>query len=230
MGGVSPGATAPLVLPRMPDTDLQDGAAASFATTAAVPPRPPHGAFAGTDFDALPVDGALRPATRRTAVNAGPAFDACHGGMVLRAVLLVHAGVAVGVAFGAVGSSPAGRRGAGVERRLSGSAVVAVAVCALKDVLARWPAPVSSLTAGGDSRPLRRRLLEAAGELRPGRLADGRGFAAGRWVAPALAGAAFAALLVGWLRLRATAQQPADASARLAELQSRIRPHFLFNR
>jgi two-component system sensor histidine kinase AlgZ len=45
-----------------------------------------------------------------------------------------------------------------------------------------------------------------------------------RWPAPALA-----ALLWAWLELRARIWQPATASARLAELQSRIRPHFLFN-
>ena len=38
-----------------------------------------------------------------------------------------------------------------------------------------------------------------------------------------------AALLWAWLELRARIWQPATASARLAELQSRIRPHFLFN-
>jgi two-component system sensor histidine kinase AlgZ len=32
-----------------------------------------------------------------------------------------------------------------------------------------------------------------------------------------------------WLRLRAQALLPAETTARLAELQSRIRPHFLFN-
>ena len=43
------------------------------------------------------------------------------------------------------------------------------------------------------------------------------------------AGAAFAAVLYTWLQLRARATLPADTTARLAELQSRIRPHFLFN-
>jgi two-component system sensor histidine kinase AlgZ len=38
-----------------------------------------------------------------------------------------------------------------------------------------------------------------------------------------------AALLWAWLELRARIWDPANASARLAELQSRIRPHFLFN-
>jgi two-component system sensor histidine kinase AlgZ len=32
-----------------------------------------------------------------------------------------------------------------------------------------------------------------------------------------------------WLRMRAQARLPAETTARLAELQSRIRPHFLFN-
>ena len=45
----------------------------------------------------------------------------------------------------------------------------------------------------------------------------------------ALAGVSFAALLWIWLDLRARIGDPANASARLAELQSRIRPHFLFN-
>jgi two-component system sensor histidine kinase AlgZ len=49
------------------------------------------------------------------------------------------------------------------------------------------------------------------------------------WLAPALAGAALAAVLFQWLQLRAKATLPAETKARLAELQSRIRPHFLFN-
>jgi two-component system sensor histidine kinase AlgZ len=44
-----------------------------------------------------------------------------------------------------------------------------------------------------------------------------------------LAGAALAASLWVWLEQRARLWQPVNASVRLAELQSRIRPHFLFN-
>jgi len=58
-------------------------------------------------------------------------------------------------------------------------------------------------------------VADAAGGLRP--------------VGAALAGALLAALLWAWLELRARVWHPANASARLAELQSRIRPHFLFN-
>jgi two-component system sensor histidine kinase AlgZ len=38
-----------------------------------------------------------------------------------------------------------------------------------------------------------------------------------------------AAVMFQWLRMRTQAMLPADTTARLAELQSRIRPHFLFN-
>ena len=48
-------------------------------------------------------------------------------------------------------------------------------------------------------------------------------------VAAALTGGLAAGVLLGWLKLRERAQAPADALARLVELQSRIRPHFLFN-
>jgi two-component system sensor histidine kinase AlgZ len=48
------------------------------------------------------------------------------------------------------------------------------------------------------------------------------------WRAALLAGGG-AALLLGYLALRARAMRPAAAEARLAALSARIRPHFLFN-
>ncbi|MFY7942044.1 MAG: sensor histidine kinase, partial [Burkholderiaceae bacterium] len=48
-------------------------------------------------------------------------------------------------------------------------------------------------------------------------------------LAPMLAGAALAVCITLWLQWREQARFPAQATARLAELQSRIRPHFLFN-
>ena len=50
-----------------------------------------------------------------------------------------------------------------------------------------------------------------------------------RVLAVVLGGAGFAALLWAWLDMRSRIWHPANASARLAELQSRIQPHFLFN-
>lgn len=53
----------------------------------------------------------------------------------------------------------------------------------------------------------------------------------GPWplVPPMLTGAALAGVGLAWLKHRAHSQLPAHAAARLAELQARIRPHFLFN-
>lgn len=48
-------------------------------------------------------------------------------------------------------------------------------------------------------------------------------------VPPMLTGAALAGVGLAWLKHRAHSQLPAHAAARLAELQARIRPHFLFN-
>jgi two-component system sensor histidine kinase AlgZ len=49
------------------------------------------------------------------------------------------------------------------------------------------------------------------------------------WLASACAGALLSSVLVAALVLRAKGRMPADTTARLAELQARIRPHFLFN-
>ena len=49
------------------------------------------------------------------------------------------------------------------------------------------------------------------------------------WLASAATGALLAAMLVAALVLRARGRTPAATTARLTELQSRIRPHFLFN-
>src|SRR3954447_18526716 len=54
-------------------------------------------------------------------------------------------------------------------------------------------------------------------------------FEARHYPASAVAGARGGATIFQWLRLRAKARLPADTTAKLAELQSRIRPHFLFN-
>ena len=186
------------------------------------PTRPgelPSSLFGSTGFD-----------TPAAPAAAGSAFDMCHGGVVLRAVLFVHIVLAVGVLFGA-----ASFEGWLVETAVGSSVALPavllwlVASCLLKAPLSALPEPaqwaatmaLGALCAGGCW------ALQAFVGL--GLLADGRWFAPERWLAPPLAGAALAATLFYWLRLRATAQGPADTSARLAELQSRIRPHFLFN-
>lgn len=49
------------------------------------------------------------------------------------------------------------------------------------------------------------------------------------WGASAASGMLLAAMMVMLLKLRASISAPATAAARLSQLQSRIRPHFLFN-
>ncbi len=175
--------------------------------------------FGPTVFDAA---GDASPVRR----GAASAFDLCHSGLVLRALLFVHLVLLVGVAFnarsfkawlslGAIGSSVA----------MPALLLWLLVACGLKRPLGELPAggqwiamPTLGALAGGIS-------AMAGGALMPDTLMaqpDG-------WVGPALAGAALAAVMFQWLQLRAKATLPAETKARLAELQSRIRPHFLFN-
>jgi two-component system sensor histidine kinase AlgZ len=102
-----------------------------------------------------------------------------------------------------------------------------IVVCASKRPLGNAPvaAQWSALAGFGALSAYGAAQLMAA--LLPDPSAAGLGALTGP--GPALAGAAMAAAIFQWLRLRAQATLPAETTARLAELQSRIRPHFLFN-
>ena len=203
---------APLIQPEAPDSTLSPGRASGFGTTI---------------FDVPGATAELRAAA------AASLFDVCHVGVVLRALLFVHAVVAVGVLFGA--ASLAGW----MRLFVAGSGVALPAVllwlltaCALKRVLGALPAAgqwAAAIGLGATSGA----LGAALGALLTGDLAsDPLVTDASHWeltFATAAAGAALAGVLYGWLALRAQALLPADTTARLAELQSRIRPHFLFN-
>ncbi|MBN9412139.1 MAG: sensor histidine kinase [Burkholderiales bacterium] len=149
-------------------------------------------------------------------------FDACQLGVVLRAVLFVEAVVAVASMYGAAGPS---------HWLLRASLITAVALpatlawlivaCAGKRALARLPRWAQYLAGAS--------LGALAGLYGCGMLALASYAEAVPWLAGASTGALMAALLVGGLELRARGRTPADTTARLAELQSRIRPHFLFN-
>jgi two-component system, LytTR family, sensor histidine kinase AlgZ len=180
----------------------------------------PHSSsiFGPTGFGPMELAAGSQP-------GAGSAFDVCHVGVVLRALLFVHATLAVGVAFAAVDV-----RGwlalvaVGASMALPAVLLWLVAICLLKRALAPLP-PVGQWVAAIGLGALSGGFgwgLQAASGL--GLLGGGM-----PWVAPLLAGAALAAALFYWLTLRARARLPADTTARLAELQSRIRPHFLFN-
>jgi two-component system sensor histidine kinase AlgZ len=96
-----------------------------------------------------------------------------------------------------------------------------IVACSLKQLLARLP-PIAQqafgMTLGAVAGVYGCALLNLVGFV-----------VAVPWVASAFAGAAVAAALVAALVLRTKGRMPADTAARLAELQARIRPHFLFN-
>nr|WP_297356945.1 histidine kinase [uncultured Caldimonas sp.] len=151
-------------------------------------------------------------------------FDACQIGVVLRAVLFVHAVVAVAVSFIAESlSSWLLSFAYGAAIALPATLAWLVVACGLKKPLARLSEPVQWLAAAGLGA-----VCAAYGWWQVGLL----GLPVTHHVpqiAPMLAGACLAAALFYALRLRSRSQLPAVTQARLAELQSRIRPHFLFN-
>jgi two-component system sensor histidine kinase AlgZ len=102
-----------------------------------------------------------------------------------------------------------------------------LALCAMKRPLAAAPVAMQWAAAVGLGALAAWAASQLVAALLPDATASGLGVLVG--AGPALAGAAMAAAMFEWLRLRAQATLPAETAARLAELQSRIRPHFLFN-
>ena len=149
-------------------------------------------------------------------------FDVCQIDVALRAVLYVELVLAVAQMYHA---------GDVLEWlvRLATLTSVALpatlgwlaALCALKGVLARLP----------DGAQIGAALLLGAlmGLLACGVLALLTVDSYAPWLASACTGALLAAGLVSALVWRTLGRTPAATTARLAELQSRIRPHFLFN-
>lgn len=175
-------------------------------------------------FSDLPAPGAdpLPAAVPATETSAALVFDACHVGVILRAVLFVEAVVGVGLMFAAASFTD----WLSQLSLITGAALPAtlawlVVACSLKRPLARLPR-AAQYAAGV--------LLGAcAGLYGCGMLVLVRLAERPPWLASACLGALLAALLVVALVLRAKGRAPAQATARLAELQARIRPHFLFN-
>jgi len=174
--------------------------------------------FNASRFDPLHLQAA---ADRRRLAQQ---FDLCRPALALRVLLAVQLAVLLAGAPLARGWLDAGSRAAvGAFAALAASLLWLPAACALRPWLAgrssAWRDGV--LTALGALAGLAGWAMVAA----PGLVQGGGGAAAGS----ALAGAGLAFGTWRWLGLRAAAAQPVEASARLAELQSRIRPHFLFN-
>jgi two-component system sensor histidine kinase AlgZ len=149
-------------------------------------------------------------------------FDTCQVGTVLRAVLFVQSVVTVAAMFG-VQTVLGWVTQMAILTGASLPAVLAwlLTVCALKRQLGLLPIPgqwVAATALGALSGVYGCGLLVLLG------LAD-----LAPWLASAAAGALVSAVLVAALMWRSKARTPAGTTARLAELQARIRPHFLFN-
>lgn len=151
-------------------------------------------------------------------------FDVCHAGVVLRAVLLVHGVLAVALLFTAPDRlSWLVQLSLGAAAALPGTLLWLVLGCLAKRQLGRLGLPAQWLVA-----TLAGALCAAYGWVQLVWLGLAPPLALGG-VAPLAAGALLAALIFQWLVQRARLLMPAATQARLAELQSRIRPHFLFN-
>ena len=190
--------------------------------TAVVRPESRSTGFGATSFDIA----AAPERPRRTGPES--AFDVCHVCVVLRALLFVHGVMAIGMVFSAGGfASWLGLVAAGSSVALPGVLAWLLALCALKKPLADAPTAAqwaAAIAFGAVATWAAARFVAA---LLTDAVSAGLGSLVG--YGPPLAGAAIAAAIFLWLRLRAKARLPAETTARLAELQSRIRPHFLFN-
>ena len=149
-------------------------------------------------------------------------FDACHLGVILRAVLGVGCVLAVAALYVSHSASDwllhlAWLTSGGLPAVL----LWLVLACSLKRVLHPLSRP--------QQYALGVLLGMLAGAYASFMLALSGPILASQWLANSLTGGLLAAVLVRYLFLRAEGQTPAETTAQLAVLQARIRPHFLFN-
>ncbi len=159
-----------------------------------------------------------------TAADVTSMFDVCHGALVWRALVMVNTALALGVLAGSTTWMGAlAQSGSVMLSGLAGTSLWLAGVCAVKQALAvmhPWMRRAALMTWG------------AAVGLGSAHLALWMTFGESssiRSLTSALVGAGLSAALSIWIEQRTHAQRPANANARLAELQARIRPHFLFN-
>ncbi|MDH4062502.1 MAG: histidine kinase [Aquincola sp.] len=164
------------------------------------------------------------PSAHAAVASDGAAFDICHGALALRALVAVNGVVLLGTLVGAASAFEAlSAMGPALMVALPATLLWLGLTCSLRRQIVR-------------ARPVWRVLALTSLGAMLAWLASVPVVALGlmefqplRAVSLPLVGAAFALPLTLWLQSRERRRMPADASARLAELQSRIRPHFLFN-
>ena len=181
-------------------------------------PAAPPNSFAESTLQATLLPGLDAAGSAYVAPLQPKMFDACHVGVVLRAVLFVQSVVAVAAMFLAIDPLDWVLR----FSLLTGGVLPAtvawlVATCALKSALTRFAPAVQWLCGVA--------LGVLAGLYGCGLLYFMGLLVPPPWWASGASGALLSAMLLAGLYWRARA----PTTARLAELQSRIRPHFLFN-
>lgn len=173
-------------------------------------------------FADLPLPGGAASVPGQGSAVRPLVWDACQLGVVLRAVLFVQAVTAVGVMF--VATAPQAwlmQTAMLTAGTLPATLLWLLLACAGRQLFSRWPMPAQWLTAAG--------LGALAGAAGCALLAWSGLLTQVPWVGSAFGGAMVALVLLAGLVWRAKAMMPASTQARLVELQSRIRPHFLFN-
>lgn len=212
------------------DPDVFPGGAADSAHATRAPslwPESTRAPGAGADSFAFAATGfdPLRQERERERERAALALDLCQPAVALRVLLFVQLALALGVLWQVRGPGQwLGLQSAAAFAGLLGAGAWLVLACALRSVLLGW---------GGLARTA---VLMGLGAMAAAMSwwplhAAGLGPALSSWQGLALAttGAAFAGLVLAWADWRARLWQPSESKVRLAELQSRIRPHFLFN-
>ncbi len=154
--------------------------------------------------------------------KADRVFNTCQLGVVLRVVLFAQAIVCVAALYDAQHWLGWLELTAVLTAATLPSVLIWLLVtCALQRPLARLPMPAQWAAGVG---------LGAVSALYGCGLLAWTGLVAtAPWLASAASGALVASMVVAALVWRVRAQAPAGTTARLAELQARIRPHFLFN-
>lgn len=184
--------------------------------------RQPH-ADAGTHFDPSRFDP-LHEQQQQQRERLSTPFDLCRPALGLRVMLFVQVVVLVAALPASDHWYDWGFRSVSLAFAALGATLVWVpSVCGLRRLLMRRrPGAVRgvAMVLGAVS------ALVGWGLMTLLALAPVTLYAA---IAAAISGFALAGLVWHWLTMRSVAALPVEASARLAELQSRIRPHFLFN-
>ncbi len=205
-----------------PPPDRADTARRAASRAASLWPQSTHAA-APEDSQTSRFDPQAETRARQQAL-AMASFDVCHPALALRAVLMAQVALALLALAGAVAATDwLARQAVLAFGGVTATLLWLVLLCALRAPLRRLAeAPRAAVVLGlGALSALAAWLPLAWAQLVRGD--------ALQLASVVLGGMALAALLWAWLDLRARIWQPANASARLAELQSRIRPHFLFN-